>query len=84
MKQFFFKLLAFAFLVCSVLFVGTACSSPEQIDSGGDDQIYLVYTTYVADAKENGENPLSYEECLQQSKVKKGITVWTVFLLSFK
>ena len=65
--------LTFAFTAAVTLFVGTSCAS-NQKKANQNNEIYSVYTTYVAYAEENGQTPLSYEEWLASIKGEKGET----------
>ena len=55
-------------VTCAIVFNNTA-----QTDNAKNDEIYAVYTTYVAYAEENGTTPLSYEEWLSSIKGEKGV-----------
>ena len=60
-----------ALIVClTCLF--TACNNNTQ--DARDPQIVAIYDSYVADAAEKGETPLSYEEWLNSIKGEKGDT----------
>ena len=71
-KRFILPILMLIFALSSVLFIGTACSNDKGDNDETNNEIYSIYTTYVAYAEENGQAPLSYEDWLLSIKGEKG------------
>lgn len=69
MKKVLLTVLTTALVLCSVLFIGAACSDGTE---NGNNEIYSVYQTYVAYAEANGTTPLTYEEWLKTIKGENG------------
>ena len=69
MKKLLLTVLTTALVLCSVLFIGAACSDGTE---NGNNEIYSVYQTYVAYAEANGTTPLTYEEWLKTIKGENG------------
>ena len=69
MKKFLLTLLTVTLAVCSIVFVGAACSDNTET---GNDRIYAIYKIYAAHAESNGSTPLTYEEWLATIKGENG------------
>lgn len=71
MKKLLTIILSLCLGICALIGLCSCKTISEKTDDR-DTDIVAVYELYVANAKENGETPLSYEEWLQTIKGEKG------------
>ena len=69
MKKTLLTILMVVLLACTCLFF-VGCNNTQSNDR--DKDILAIYNLYVANAEDNGQTPLSYEEWLESIKGEKG------------